>query len=303
MSENQLSRYGALAKTVTSVNPQAKVFFVAPASAAWYADFSHEFPVDKDGVTRVYTSITSALSACVANRGDVIAVLPGYTETVTAAITINVAGVSVIGLGNGNLRPTITGNGTIDAVTITAANATFRGFNFGVPGTDNQTALVNIGAAGVTVGDIFGVCSTTAKNVVDAITVVAGSDNLTVENVLLYNTTVAVNSFLNFEGACSHVTVKNFKVFGNVATGGIIDADLITNLTLEDVVIHVTGTTVPAITLDSNPTGQAIRVYAKGTSTTLATNANFGNALALFEVRTAEDYSVQGAVIPAADTD
>ena len=96
--ENQLSRYGAIAKTIQSANPQVKVFFVAPSSADWKENFLNVFPPDTDGVVRVHTTIAAALDNCVANRGDVILVLPGYTETVTAALALDVAGVSVIGL-------------------------------------------------------------------------------------------------------------------------------------------------------------------------------------------------------------
>ena len=73
------------------MNPAAKVFFVGLSTASWYPDFGNIFPVDEDGVVRVYSSISTALSNCVASRGDVVLVLPGYTETVTSAITVSVA--------------------------------------------------------------------------------------------------------------------------------------------------------------------------------------------------------------------
>ena len=301
MKENQLSRYGAIAKSI-DVAIQAKVFFVASSSSAYLGDLLNTFPNDNDGVARVVTSITAALALCEANRGDVIYVLPGYTTTVTSSINVNKAGVSIIGLGNGTARPTITGNGAIDAVNITAANVTFDNFHFAAPETDDQTAFINVaGVEGVTIRNITGVGSQTAKNVVDCITVAASSNRLLIENVNIFNTTVAVNSFLSLEGASTSIKVKNFTAFGPVVAAGIIDGALITDLELEDVVIHVSGSSKSAIVLDSNPTGHALRVFAKGTNTTLASNVNYGNALALFEVRTAEDYSVQGAVIPAAD--
>ena len=137
-----MTRYGAIAKSIDAAI-QAKVFFVGSSSAAFLGDLLNTFPNDNDGVTRVVTSITAVLALCEVNRGDVIYVLPGYTETVTAAITINKAGVSIIGLGNGTLRPTITGNGTIDAVNITADNVTFDNFHFAAPETDDQTAALN----------------------------------------------------------------------------------------------------------------------------------------------------------------
>lgn len=150
--ENQLSRYGAIAKNLGELNPQAKVFFVAPSTAAFYADFANEFPADKDGVTRVYTSITAALASCVADRGDTILVLPGYTETITTAggLAVSTAGVSIIGLGVGTVRPTITfTTSTAATATVTAANVTIKNIIF-TCGIDAQVSMIPVSGAYVT---------------------------------------------------------------------------------------------------------------------------------------------------------
>lgn len=69
-------------------------------------------------------TIASAIAKCTANQGDVIVVMPKHAETITAAggITASVAGVSIIGVGYGNQRPTIT-FGTANTATflVTAA--------------------------------------------------------------------------------------------------------------------------------------------------------------------------------------
>lgn len=303
--ENQLSRYGAIAKTLANANPQAKVFFVAPSTAAYLGDFMYAFPADSEGVVRVHTTLTAALSACVASRGDVILVLPGYTETRTTALSLNKAGVSIIGLGTGSARPTITGSGTIDAVSFDAANVTLENFVFAAPLVDAQTSAVNFAAAGDygALRRCHFIGSVATENIVDIITLVAGANGVTIEDNTFYNLTVAVNSVIHIEGALSDLTIRRNRIVAEVVAGAIIDTGAATNLCLEDNTIVVTGTGKSAIVLDSNPTGFAVRNYAKGTNTTLASNVNYGNALALFENRTAEDFSVQGAIIPAADTD
>src|SRR3990167_3644184 len=45
---------------------------------------------------------------CTANQGDVVFLLPGHAETVSAATALTIAGVRYIGLGEGDDRPTIT---------------------------------------------------------------------------------------------------------------------------------------------------------------------------------------------------
>lgn len=149
--ENQLSRYGAISKVVEG-NPQAKVFFVANSASDFTGELLNTFPVDGDGVSRVFTSITSALVQCVAGRGDVIYVLPGYTENITGAagIAIAKAGVRLVGLGQGRARPTLTWTTAITAqITVTAANVSIENFVFDLTGFGAVTAGFSVTGADV----------------------------------------------------------------------------------------------------------------------------------------------------------
>ncbi len=57
-----------------------------------------------------FYTLAAAVAVCVADRGDIIYVMPGHAETVSSAtaLTINKAGISVIGLGQGTKRPLFT---------------------------------------------------------------------------------------------------------------------------------------------------------------------------------------------------
>jgi hypothetical protein len=251
-------------------------------------------------------TITYALTLCTASKGDVIVVMPGYTETVTAAITLSKAGVYVIGLGWGNLRPTITGNFAGDAMTITAANVVVDNIRFAGPSTDAQTADINVAAAGVTLRNLEMIGSVGSQNVVDCITLASGADDCTIENVYVYNTTVAVNSFLSIEAAVARLKVLNCFFFGDIVTAGISDGAAATQIYLANTVVGTVGTTIPGCILDSNPTGVVNNVAWLGTHTTIASNAQTGNAIRLKEsyVLEATDGSVQATdIIPAKDTE
>src|SRR5690349_3795433 len=52
-----------------------------------------------------FATLDYAIGQCTASQGDVIYLLPGHTET-TTAIALDVAGVRIIGLGWGRIRPT-----------------------------------------------------------------------------------------------------------------------------------------------------------------------------------------------------
>jgi hypothetical protein len=76
-----------------------------------------------------FATIAYAVTRCKANRGDVVMVMPGHTESVIAAGTIAVAngGVSIIGLGTGTKRPLITlSTAATASITVSADNVTFK---------------------------------------------------------------------------------------------------------------------------------------------------------------------------------
>jgi len=80
-----------------------------------------------------FATIAYALTQCTANRGDIIIVRPGHAETIPDAATLafNVAGVAIIGLGSGSLRPTLTfTTATTANIPVTAANVSIQNFLF-----------------------------------------------------------------------------------------------------------------------------------------------------------------------------
>jgi hypothetical protein len=95
------------------------------------------------------STIDAAVGLCTANKGDVIVVMPGHTETVTAAagLDLDVAGITIVGLGSGSLRPTVnfttatTADMDVDAANVTLINILFTG------GVDALAGPIDINAA------------------------------------------------------------------------------------------------------------------------------------------------------------
>lgn len=79
-----------------------------------------------------FATIAGAMVYCTASKGDVIMLAPGHAETITAATTIfNKAGVAVVGLGQGSMRPTLTFTTANTAnLPVTAANITIKNVLF-----------------------------------------------------------------------------------------------------------------------------------------------------------------------------
>jgi hypothetical protein len=69
-------------------------------------------------------TIDAAVGRCTASKGDVIIVMPGHAENISAAtsLVVDVAGISIIGLGWGGLRPTLSFTNTAGRIPVSAAN-------------------------------------------------------------------------------------------------------------------------------------------------------------------------------------
>lgn len=98
-------------------------------------------------ITKPLATVDAAIGKCTANVGDVVVLMPGHAETVTATnIALDVAGVTIVGLGNGLNRPTFTYGAAAATITVSAANCKWSGCHF-IGNFDNVAAAFTIGAA------------------------------------------------------------------------------------------------------------------------------------------------------------
>jgi len=81
--------------------------------------------------TAAYLTVDYAISQCVADRGDIIYVMEGHEEDGDAVIfDADIAGISIIGLGNGTNRPEFHYNNAAATVDVGANNIKFRNLKF-----------------------------------------------------------------------------------------------------------------------------------------------------------------------------
>ena len=101
-------------------------------------------------------TLDAAINECAADEAATIYLMPNHAETLSSAsaLTLDVAGVKVIGLGWGAARPTFTFDTAITAsLVISAANVWLENIIF-ANGFDNMTAPINIQAADCTFVDV-----------------------------------------------------------------------------------------------------------------------------------------------------
>lgn len=249
-------------------------------------------------------TIGQAQTTARASKGDIVVVMPGYTETRTAVLTLSKAGVTYQALGTGSLRPQITGNAAADAISITGANVTIDGFFFPAPETDDQTADINIAAAWATVRNCYHVGSQTSKNKTDVYTVTAAGHNALIEGNHIVNTVVDCVSAISLEGAADGVKVIGNVVQGQFSTGALMDEATATLATIRGNILKNTKAATAVVTFTTgNSTGVMSFNHISGRHTTIASNVVAGTGMDFFENRVVEEAALNGAIMPAADSD
>lgn len=168
-------------------------------------------------------TIDFAIGLATANNGDIIYAMPGHAETLTAAagIDFDVAGLSLIGLGRGTDRPTITLS-TIDSVDIdiAAANTYIENIVF-VNDFDAIILAIDVDAAYCTLHRCEFNDDTAAKQTLIWVGADANGDYLTVSECTNHGSdTAGATSWVQLIG-CDHAVVKNCSSHGDFSAANI----------------------------------------------------------------------------------
>lgn len=214
-------------------------------------------------------TIDYAVGLCTASQGDVIYVLPGHAETVSAAggLDLDVAGISVVGLGKGSLQPTVTLDTADTAdVDIDAANVTVENLHF-IAGFADIVAMIDVNADDFTLRNCRFTQSAADLNALICVQDAAagGSDRITIEgcHAIMYD--ASNTHFVNFAGTgTGHVVRDNILIgdWGTMAVGG---AGVVTYATVIDNVIYNAATDNDAcINFAATATGICMRNLCGG---------------------------------------
>lgn len=167
-------------------------------------------------------TIDGSVGKTAANRGDIIIVMSGYTETLTAKITCDVAGITIIGIGEGLDRPQLTVNGSIDGIDVTAADVTIENIYFN-EATDTATSNINIAAARCKLRRVHMDLGT---NDIDAITVTAAGELPLIEDCTAIVTANGPDSWVKFEGVIDRPVIRDNIIVGSDGTNAFDDGVL-----------------------------------------------------------------------------
>lgn len=182
-----------------------------------------------------FSTINGAITQCTAGAGNIIFVMPGHAETISAAagVALSKSGVAVIGLGTGALRPTLNFTATASTLTMSAANCALKNILL-TGGIDAVVSMIVVSAADCTIEgcelkDVTG-------QMTDGILTTAGADRLKILKHV-HNGAVAAgtNAGIAIVGG-DRIEIQIDVMDGNFAVGGIdIRTTATTNLHVHDV--------------------------------------------------------------------
>ncbi len=260
---------------------------------------------------RPVATINQALDLCTASRGDVIFVMPGYTETVTAAaggFNLTIAGVAVVGLGAGDEKPTITYTTVVGADTnISASNTSITNFRF-VSGIANLTNCLDITGADVTIDACEFMAGAAEEEILTSITSSNTAFGLTVKNcvfnqessILGVAVTNAAVQAISFDG--DNTTIIDNYITGGFSVTGILNVTTVAEgiIVARNKIHNVTSAAAGGISIKALTSGMCFdnRIFCPDTSAVAGLLVNA--SLLCFRNEAVHTVTLSSIVVPTA---
>lgn len=312
---NKESGYGKYVVPMVRNNQAGKTFVVGKSGIARIDMYREIFGGDTDGKLRFYSTVDEAIGACTANAGDTIYILPGHTETVTStSIALDVAGVNVIGLGNGLNRPTFTFGAAAATITVSAANCSWENCVFVANFVDVASAFT-LGAAKdfVLKGNLFYDTSLILNflSIVTTGTTDLACSGLNVLKNRWYSLATATLAFVSILGDANFIVLDDNYVnkastsdvghFLTITADTILGAEIMRNVLI---IVGATNATVGIFLTGSSTDNTGIVAYnlvaSLDTTTELISTA--GTKLKFFENYYTGTADASGKLWPVVDT-
>ena len=124
---------GLLGLNLVFPKANSQIFYVNNSTGAKPQNFMQGVDQNRGTYLRPMATLAKALSVCLPGNGDIVVLGPAHAETVSTAtaLAVNTSGVTVVGVGTGESRPSLTFDTLIGATaTITGANVGFQNIIF-----------------------------------------------------------------------------------------------------------------------------------------------------------------------------
>jgi len=202
-----------------------------------------------------FSTLEYAISRCTANRGDIIFIKPGHAETISSAtaLSFDVAGIAIVGLGTGTKRPTFTlDTAATTTIAVAADNVSILNCRF-IGNYLSITAAFTVGAAAYFTIDNCSFTDTSAiLGFLSAVktTVSVNSDFLQISNCYIKSdaTTKSVAPIVVLN-TMTGLTLTNNYVVQTVAQNNV--SQFLSHAALVMTAALISGNTVYSVNTDS----------------------------------------------------
>ena len=202
-----------------------EIFWVNSSTTAIAKDSVGGSDGNDGSYRRPYATLDFAIGKCTANRGDIIVLMPNHTETLAAVVALDVAGIAVIGLGQGTNRPTFTGGFAGDLFAVSAANVTISNLYHNektTAATSNST--IDIAAANCTIQNCH---FDLGANETLGLTVTAAGEIVWFEGNEFVVTANGPTNCIQFEGVVDQPTLIDNLFVGSDGTNAVDDGGVV----------------------------------------------------------------------------
>ena len=154
---------------------------------------------NKGSYHQPFSTLDFAIGQCKANRGDMIVLMPGHAENISVAsgITSDVAGVAVVGLGTGTLRPKFSFTAAAATHVISAANSTFYNIQWEANFSDVTIGLDVSGVDGLSFEACYFTEAGANLNYAIVVDLATGADDISFNKCKFITNDIANTSHIN----------------------------------------------------------------------------------------------------------
>lgn len=205
-------------------------------------------------------SIDYAVGLCTASKGDIIVVMPGHAETVSAAadLALDVAGITIVGLGRGASQPTVTLDTADTAdVDVDAADIAIENINF-VANYADIAVCIDVNADDFTIRKCRFTAAAANMNFLVCVQDATGttSDRITIEDCYALQPDASNTHFVNFAGTGDGHVIRNNRLHGDWGTMAIGGAGVVTHCEIiGNLIYNAASDNDSCINLDATATG------------------------------------------------
>lgn len=274
-------------------------------------------PEDEFLDTNLVSTLAAGLARARAGYGDYVICLPGHAENVADATTISnalVAGVRVVGIGQGANKPTFTWTTTTSKILVNVADVMITGCKFLLDGIDAVVKAFDVTAADFAFINNEVEVSTTAKACALCLNLGTGAHRADISyNVFRGLTASPVTDGILVAGAITDARItKNEMHFagtttnGNIRVSGVaLGLKILDNVLNNTVAVSVACIVYANVAATGTCKGNVCTVLSTGAVSAGVTGITVGgtaNLTGYFNNYTVNDPNKSGLLTPAVDS-